>query len=643
MKKITEIKIDNYKAYIEPEIIKLSKGENLFIYGENGSGKSSLFNALKYFLHSSVHKLLPFESNCFSTTSNGEINVTFMDYDSHTNNIIDGSNVSYFVSNDPDNSTNAQPFIKHGFRVCGFLDYSQLLKVYLNKGDRPNLFELVNELLGEYVPTKYGFHETFSEIVQYILNSTRNSCHRTDHAYVNGVNKFVQLQQAYSQIISDLNNEFSMLMSNYFPEFKLEINLAEANIKLDETGRIKDTEIKGNLFINVIHYGTALRAYNNKLNEARLSAIAICLYLATLKLKNQISDIKLLYLDDVFVGLDSANRRPILKMIMTEFSSFQIIISTYDKSWYKLAKEIIGASDVWKFAEMYESEHITSAGQIVSKPLFIYSVSMIDKARKYLYDRERPDYPAAANYMRKSFEELLSTGNYRPSVLNADMEPIEAYKIPKLIQSTQTFLSSIPLSPNASEISNLLSELITYLKPMLHPLSHYAPDEPIYKTELLRADKLYNRLKSQLIASQYSRKCQVIVPKGGQLMLKIGSTGNWSLEILLEMEEHLIIYEDSTGKKHVSESPLHTIYQKLIVQGKEDNVFKLNKKMGLFANLCYKDLNDCISKIDAYLCSPKCNRLNRLILPNIFDMYYLMDNPILNSSITYTTKLSSKL
>ena len=41
MKRIVEINIFNFKAYFYPTTIKLDKGENLLIYGENGSGKPS--------------------------------------------------------------------------------------------------------------------------------------------------------------------------------------------------------------------------------------------------------------------------------------------------------------------------------------------------------------------------------------------------------------------------------------------------------------------------------------------------------------------------------------------------------------------------------------------------------------------------
>ena len=65
MKRITEIQIDNYKAYIQQRTFPIPNGENILLYGENGSGKSSLYKALNYFLSSSVGEGR-FEMNRFS-------------------------------------------------------------------------------------------------------------------------------------------------------------------------------------------------------------------------------------------------------------------------------------------------------------------------------------------------------------------------------------------------------------------------------------------------------------------------------------------------------------------------------------------------------------------------------------------------
>jgi len=54
--KIQSIEITNYKAFLGTYLIKVD-GKNLFIYGENGSGKSSLYYALKDFFQSSIENI----------------------------------------------------------------------------------------------------------------------------------------------------------------------------------------------------------------------------------------------------------------------------------------------------------------------------------------------------------------------------------------------------------------------------------------------------------------------------------------------------------------------------------------------------------------------------------------------------------
>ena len=51
--RITEIELKNFRAFPRTYHIDLHKaGKNLIVYGENGSGKSSLYLALKFFLES---------------------------------------------------------------------------------------------------------------------------------------------------------------------------------------------------------------------------------------------------------------------------------------------------------------------------------------------------------------------------------------------------------------------------------------------------------------------------------------------------------------------------------------------------------------------------------------------------------------
>jgi predicted ATPase len=54
--KIQAIEITNYKAFLGKHTIKVD-GKNLFIYGENGAGKSSLYYTLKDFFQASIEEI----------------------------------------------------------------------------------------------------------------------------------------------------------------------------------------------------------------------------------------------------------------------------------------------------------------------------------------------------------------------------------------------------------------------------------------------------------------------------------------------------------------------------------------------------------------------------------------------------------
>ncbi|MFM9840504.1 MAG: AAA family ATPase [Cyclobacteriaceae bacterium] len=68
--RVTDIRIKNYRAFYGEHHICLDKdGKNLMMYGENGSGKSSLYTGLKDFFLSSVQKLPEVEENIFTPAS----------------------------------------------------------------------------------------------------------------------------------------------------------------------------------------------------------------------------------------------------------------------------------------------------------------------------------------------------------------------------------------------------------------------------------------------------------------------------------------------------------------------------------------------------------------------------------------------
>lgn len=97
---------------------------------------------------------------------------------------------------------------------------------------------------------------------------------------------------------------------------------------------------------------------------------------------------------------------PILKILQTEFEDYQIILSTYDRGWYNMARGVLSANTGfnWKFIEMFAGKELLPDGRVIMKPIIISDEGMLERARRFLYDTSCPDYPAAANYYRKHWK-----------------------------------------------------------------------------------------------------------------------------------------------------------------------------------------------------------------------------------------------
>ena len=140
-----------------------------------------------------------------------------------------------------------------------------------------------------------------------------------------------------------------------------------------------------------------LPAHHRFLNEAKLSAIALSIYFAALRLQSD-SDLKILALDDVLIGLDMSNRLPVLDILDEYFSDHQIILTTYDKAWYEIVKQRTTEKE-WKAVEFYFSK--TDEYEI---PIYVEDKAYLEKAREFL---DANDYRACAIYLRTAFEFML--------------------------------------------------------------------------------------------------------------------------------------------------------------------------------------------------------------------------------------------
>ena len=516
MKRVTKIEISNYRAFLNKYIIELSQGENFLVYGENGSGKSSLFKALNNYLTSSRDFGVAFTKNHYRPHADtGEISLTFTNVDPATHLPIAGTEQTLNFGSLA--STHNVNYVMDAELIKGFLDYRSLLEVYYNNEPKPNLFNLiVLKILGNQYNTARTFR--YGEKWNQLQNDlTINSYTSRDWTHRNALAELptyeAELRQTLRNVFRYLND---VLLTNYFSELNIQLRFELQPMTFNYDQGKRNWNTTGDLRLSVIQNGAPIpNDYTDFLNEARLSAFAVCVYLAALKTNPELFDYKILFLDDVFIGLDTSNRFPILNILKEEFKEHQIFVTTYDRHLFELAKrkfeiEIPGK---WKTAEFYV-DHVIVGTQQIEQPIIVVGETHYEKAVKFLNDREKPDYPAASNYFRKALEEIIQS--YTPTYERTDAEntQIPDHKLNKLVDVTKNFLHK---TGNSEENINAIAGIISAL---LHPLSHHEIKAPIYKRELQIAQNALPMLKDQLLTIDHNTNIKCILGNKKPLRMK---------------------------------------------------------------------------------------------------------------------------
>lgn len=386
--RITEIEINNFKAFYGNYKIDLTKkGKNLLIYGENGSGKSSLFIALKEFFNSSQNTIdLDKYDNIFLTTPNKNQNYIKVIYREQTPPM---SIQTFELSRSGLNTPGT--FLEETNKIKGFLDYKKLLRTYYTNSDTLNIFELiVLDILAEAINpiTNNSFQQDF----QFIL--TNINTHHWSNTYSDAVNRVKDFNDGLQQTLDEITPRVNEILDLF--NYGIEISFNFPGISY-----ISKQIQNQDLFLKVKFYSNSLTEYHTFLNEARLSAIATSIYLATiLNYPQTILRHKILFLDDILIGLDSSNRMHLLDILETKFSDYQIFLGTFDLQWFALANLYLDDKK-WKSIKIFTN---TLEGTDFEIPFIVSEFPYIAKAEQYLNVR---DYKASSAYIRTAFEEIL--------------------------------------------------------------------------------------------------------------------------------------------------------------------------------------------------------------------------------------------
>lgn len=189
---------------------------------------------------------------------------------------------------------------------------------------------------------------------------------------------------------------------------------------------------------------------------------------------------KILFLDDIFIGLDIANRLPLLHILADEFPEYQIFITTYDSPWYEYVKSFLEGQAGWTTLELYAQT--TRGGYEV--PRIQDRTAVLAKAKAHF---DNADYKAAAVYTRSTFEMILRRYCEKKRKKIAFKSKLKDY-------TTQDFWTAVE-----SDVQPATKATIEqYRGLVLNPFSHYNTEKHEVKTELAAAIQAVETLRSEL-------------------------------------------------------------------------------------------------------------------------------------------------
>lgn len=381
MVKITKIEIKNFKGFYGTYQIDLHKaGKNLLIYGENGSGKTSLYKALELFLDSSENGTIDFKDyqNIFNTDK-GYIKLHLRTNPTSNEHVYEWSD---------DIKETVDPPIVNASKSKGFFDYKALLHThYLHyESDTVNVFNLlIGNLLANVTSDVTGL-----SIAEEWENISEQSSSQPDIEILEG--QLAVFNRELADRLTELEAKASEILDRFGCNVSFNLNFQE--ITYNRTNEALDNQ---EILLKVTFFDKDISAHHRFLNEAKLSALALAIYFAGFQLQPE-SDLKILALDDVLIGLDMSNRIPVLAILDEYFSDYQVFLTTYDKAWYEIAKQRTEQKD-WKYAEFYFSQ--TDEYEV---PIYMEDKAYLEKAREHL---DANDYKACAIYVRTAFEATI--------------------------------------------------------------------------------------------------------------------------------------------------------------------------------------------------------------------------------------------
>lgn len=634
MKKINSIKFKNFKAFFGEETIQLD-GKNLLVYGENGSGKSSIFWGLYTFLQSSTKSLADVNKyfvnfdennpNTFDSLKNifaDQAEDSYIELETATYKQTPGT-TEYVKSGTITNRIDATPTANNktlnnqhigiANASSDFINYKLLHNFYnVTHKQEINLWEVFYKDVFPYYranenPNEPYFRERIDDLLVGVPLSSGGAKRASGRPRSNFENKIQTLNSEINIFLFEIETNANAFLKEHFFDGKdyLQLHLTYPDTNSINYNSIWQKKNDYKIIMSVELYDNSKTAYipvkrpHSFLNEALLTRLAISVRIGALMTRVQNRDYQILCLDDMLISLDMGNRDKVIqtflntqkKTSLQDFDKFQKLIFTHDKAFYNLCKQRIRLNldeTEWHFKEIYLDTY-----KIPQRPFIDNSTDYFERAEKHL---KTFDYPASANALRQGLENLVF--NFLPNNLRLTKERKgEELTVKKQFNDLLEALKTIHKIYKVDV--SVINDLFIYKDNLLNPLSHDNIDTPVFKEEIekvLSLVPLLKTLKSDIIKEV--DKVPTIIK-----FEDIKTDTNELITYHFQLHENLLLHTLIDGSKHLSRGKyisLKYVYpngREVIKNETKNSLFEHSKNIAFFLKTTYADDLALLSKL----------------------------------------------
>jgi energy-coupling factor transporter ATP-binding protein EcfA2 len=585
MSEISKIKLFNFKAFSNETELDLD-GNHLLMYGENGSGKSSIYWALYTLMQSSTKSQAEIQK--YFTPNNKEhlINYHLVENQSSIDPAtgekiipqsiglnsfaeIELQNGSTFKIDSQGLTTNVDVSnLQDLNKFSDFVSHRLLINFYnFRNSKKINLWEVFVRDIFPFVNNQHGNGAlTLSQVLKEIETSKPFKLHDDGHftlskstAWQGGYDSKIHF---FNEDLSHWIGEINTLVNTFYTKHFQPIHNDNIKISLKYSKKLEfrnghpqfyssdnrnyerwynyvgfnfpeiDLKIET---LNADGTYTEMTRPQSYFNEAKLTSIALSVRFSLLD-----SSIRppftgqFLALDDLLVSMDMSNRDKVLDILLDEYASkYKIYLFTHEKSFFDFCTfkiEQRKKKKEWEIMEIHSGETYTD------KPVIIPSVcNSYDKALKYF---KAKDYTTCSLYLRKELEKLVTERlpEEYTKTIDGQFHNLEHYWKLFIERFQRLGIEITPDIKNYFKQSKLL---------ILNPAAHHNLNLPVYKLELERAFALVKDIYDKYPIP----KLDIILCKGMKLKFTHPNE-NYTFEF--ELEEDFSTNSINTGSEVIN-------------------------------------------------------------------------------------------